>query len=367
MTPASPVALADGGQVLARRRLGRTTVEVTTLGFGGATIAGTGGRVPEQQAAATLEAAWDAGLRYFDTAPWYGRGLSELRVGRLLRERPRDQFVVSTKVGRILRAPRDTASFDSAPWPGGLPFEVQFDYSYDGILRAYEDSLQRLGLARIDLAIVHDLDLGVHQPEARWHAHMAQLITGGWRALDQLRADGVVGGIGVGINPVGMIPRFLELFDPDFFLLAGRYTLMEQDTLTAELPACLERGVGIVIGAVFNSGLLATGPVAGARYDYREATPDRLDKAGRIQTVCQRYGVPLMAAALQFPLGHPAVATVIPGPVTPEQVQLNLAGVCHPIPAELWRELKAEELIRGDAPTPPEGVALHARQAVRGS
>jgi len=350
----------NSGSPLPRRRLGRTRVEVTTLGFGGATIGGIGGRVSEAQAAATLEAAWDAGLRYFDTAPWYGRGLSELRVGRLLREQPREEFVVSTKVGRILRAPRDVATFDSSPWSSGLPFEVLFDYTYDGILRAYEDSLQRISLPRIDLAIVHDLDLGAHAPEARWNAMMAQLITGGWRALDELRAAGVIGGIGVGINPLGMIPRFLDLFDPDFFLVAGRYTLMEQDTLTAELPACVERGVGIVIGAVFNSGLLATGPVPGARYDYREAAPDKLDKAGRIQAVCQRYGVPLAAAALQFPLSHPAVASVIPGPVTPEQVQLNLAAASHPIPAELWRELKAEKLIRDEAPTPSGGVPVYA-------
>lgn len=345
---------------LGRRRLGRTGVEVTTLGFGGATIGGIGGRVPEAQAQATLEAAWGAGLRYFDTAPWYGRGASELRVGRLLRERPRQEFVISTKVGRILRAPRDPASFDTTPWPGGLPFEVHFDYSYDGIRRAYEDSLQRLGLPRIDLAIVHDLDLGYHAPAARWNALVGQLITGGWRALAELRAAGIIGGIGVGINPMGMIPRFLELFDPDFFLLAGRYTLMEQDTLDAELPACVERGVGIVIGAVFNSGLLATGPVPGARYDYREARPEELDKAGRIQAICQRHGVPLAAAALQFPLGHPAVASVIPGPVTPEQVQLNVAAVTHPIAADVWRELKAERLIREDAPTPEARGAMHA-------
>ena len=180
---------------------------------------------------------------------------------------------------------------------------------------------------------------------------MGQLITGGWQALADLRSAGLIRGIGVGINPLGMIPRFLELFDPDFFLLASRYTLMEQETLTAELPACVERGVGIVIGAVFNSGIGATGPAPGARYDYRPATPPELDKAARIQAVCRRHGVPLAAAALQFPLGHPAVAAVIPGPITPEQVRLNLAGFRHPIPSDLWGELKAERLLREDAPT----------------
>ena len=341
---------------LERRKLGRTDVELTTLGFGGATIGEVGVRVSEAQATATLERAWRSGVRYFDTAPGYGRGLSELRVGRLLREQPRDEFVISTKVGKMLRPPRDVDTFAALQRPGGLPFEVLFDYSYDGILRAYEDSLQRLGLPRIDLAIVHDLDLGYHAPEARWAALMAQLITGGWRALDELRAAGVIRGIGVGINPLGMIPRFLELFDPDFFLVAGRYTLMEQDTLSEELPACVERGVGVVIGAVFNSGLLATGPVAGARYNYREALPEHVAKAARIQAVCERYGVPLAAAALQFPLVHPAVASVIPGPATPEQVELNVAAFCQPIPTDLWRELKAEHLLLEDAPTPSGGA-----------
>lgn len=348
---ADTIAGSSGDLALERRQLGRTGVAVTALGFGGATI-GINPTVTEAQAQATLQAAWDAGLRYFDTAPWYGRGLSELRVGQLLRGLPRDEFVLSTKVGRVLRAPVNPYAPDATPQSGGLPFEVRFDYSRDGIMRAFEDCLQRLGLTRIDLAIVHDLDLGYHAPQPRWDALMGQLITGGWRALADLRAAGLIRGIGVGINPHGMIPRFLDLFDPDFFLLAGRYTLMEQESLNAELPACVERGVGIVIGAVFNSGILATGPVPGARYDYRPATPPELDKAARIQAVCQRHGVPLVAAALQFPLAHPSVASVIPGPITPEQVGHNLAGIRHPIPADLWHELKAEQLLREDAPTP---------------
>lgn len=334
-----------------RRQLGRTGVEVTALGFGGATI-GIDPSVSETQAQATLQTAWDAGVRYFDTAPWYGRGLSELRVGQLLRGLPRDEFILSTKVGRVLRAPVNPYAPVNSPQPGGLPFEVRFDYSRDGIMRAYEDCLQRLGLTRIDLAIVHDLDLGYHAPQPRWDALMGQLITSGWQALADLRSAGLIKGIGVGINPHDMIPRFLECFDPDFFLLAGRYTLMEQESLSAELPACVERGVGIVIGAVFNSGIGATGPIPGARYDYRPATQPELDKAARIQAICQRHGVPMAAAALQFPLGHPAVASVIPGPITSEQVDLNLAGFNHPIPADLWHELKSERLLREDAPTP---------------
>jgi D-threo-aldose 1-dehydrogenase len=181
---------------------------------------------------------------------------------------------------------------------------------------------------------------------------MAQLITTGWRALADLRATGVIGGIGVGINPLGMIPRFLELFDPDFFLLAGPYTLMDQSPLDSELRACVERGVGIVIGAVFNSGILATGPVPGARYQYREPTPEQIDKVTRIEAVCKRHGVPIAAAALQFPLAHPAVAAVIPGPERPEHVRSNVDAVRHTIPAQLWQELKAEGLLRENAPTP---------------
>ena len=337
---------------LARRRLGRTGMEITTLGFGGATIGGLPAPIPETQASATLEAAWEAGLRYFDTAPWYGRGVSELRVGRLLRERPRGEFVLSTKVGRILRAPRELASFDPAPWPGGLPFEVVFDYSYDGVMRAYEDSLQRLGLPRLDLAIIHDLDYVHHTPEVRVNAYLGQLATGGFRALADLRAAGLIRGIGVGINEDGMIPRFLELFDVDFFLVAGRYTLTEQGTLDTELAACLERGLGIVIGAVFNSGILATGAVPGARYNYADPTPEQVATVERAQAVCRRHGVPLAAAALQFPLGHPAVASVIPGPMRPEHVARNVDNLSLSIPAELWAELKAAGIVRPDAPTP---------------
>jgi D-threo-aldose 1-dehydrogenase len=337
-----------------RRRLGRTQVQVTRLGCGGAPIGGTGGPVDDEQAQTTLAAAWDAGIRYFDTAPWYGRGLSELRFGRMLQHHPRQDFVLSTKVGRILRAPTDAAEIVARPGHVGLPFEVRFDYTYDGILRAFDDSLQRLGLPRIDLAIVHDLDYGYHAPQARFDALMAQLITSGWRALEELRAGGVIGGIGVGINPLGMIPRFLELFDPDFFLLAGPYTLMDQSPLTSELPACVERGVGIVIGAVFNSGILATGAVPGVRYQYRPANPEQIEKVTRIQAVCKRHGVPMVAAALQFPLAHPAVAAVIPGPERPEHVRSNVDALRFPIPAHLWQELKAEGLLRVDAPTPAD-------------
>jgi D-threo-aldose 1-dehydrogenase len=343
-----------------RREIGRTGVRVTPLGFGGATIGRHLGSGADADAQAALQVSWDAGVRYFDTAPWYGRGLSELRVGAFLRNQPGDHFVLSTKVGRILRPGRDPLPPQVrtvANQAAGLQSEVIFDYGYSGIRRAFEDSLQRLGLSRIDLAIVHDLDLGYHAPVARWDAYVADLVRGGWRALQELRAAGTIAGIGFGINPLGMIPRFLDLFDDiDFFLLAGRYTLLEQDALEVELPACTDRGVSIVIGAVFNSGILATGPVSGAQYDYRDAPSHVLEKSGRILAVCNRYDVPPVAAALQFPLGHPAVVAVIPGPIRAEEARANAEAFARPIPAAFWRDLKADGLLRPDAPVPDESA-----------
>jgi D-threo-aldose 1-dehydrogenase len=334
------------------RALGRTDVRLTQLGFGGASIGELFVKVPEADSLACLVAAWESGIRYFDTAPWYGRGLSELRTGAGLRDRPRDEYVLSTKVGRWLRAPADPGRFSTAPWTGGLRFEVVFDYSYDGIMRAYEQSQLRIGLTRYDLAIVHDLDPGYHAPEWRLESYFAQLATGGFRALSELKAAGLIRGIGAGINAVGLIPRFLDLFDMDFFLVAMPYTLLQQEVLREEFPRCVERGVGFVIGAVFSSGVLATGAVPGAHYNYAPAPPDVLERVRRIEAVCARHGVPLPAAALQFPLGHPGVASVIPGASRPAQVERNVAAFRHPIPADLWTELKAERLLSEDAPVP---------------
>jgi D-threo-aldose 1-dehydrogenase len=336
----------------ARRTLGRTNVSVTPLGLGGVALGDLYQRVTDDQADAALQAAWGAGLRYFDTAPWYGRGLSEHRFGRFLYQKARSDFVLSTKVGRILRAAIQPESFNPAPWVGGLPFEVVFDYTYDGIMRAYEDSLQRLGMPRIDMALIHDLDMWYHAPEVRLNAYLSQLVTSGWRALEELRKAGLLRAVGVGINELGMIPRFLEMLDLDFVLLALRYTLMEQDTLDIELPLCLERNVAVVVGAVFNSGLLATGAIAGAKYNYADPRPQDLEKVRRIEAVCKRYGVPLPAAALQFPFGHPGVAALVLGAFTPDQVRTNVEHFQRAIPTDLWAELKAGGLLRKDAPTP---------------
>ena len=331
------------------RKLGRTSVELTQLGFGAARLGELFVRVSEEESRGTLQALWEHGVRYFDTAPLYGLGLSEHRVGSFLFEKPRQEFVLSTKVGRILRAPDDRANFKDPLFLGGLPFDQVFDYSYDGIMRSYEDSLQRLRLNSIDLLVIHDLELCHHGENLQ--AYRDQLTGSGWRALEELRSIGDVRAIGAGINEQGGIPWFLEQLDLDFFVVAWPYTILEQDALE-ELPLCQERGVGIIVATVFSSGILATGPIEDAKHNYRNASPDTLEKVSRIAQVCRRHNVSMAAAALQFPLAHPGVACVIPGAQEPRQVAENVAHFREEIPSALWRELKAEGYIRHDAPTP---------------
>ena len=339
-----------------RREVKTTGVHLTEIGLGGAPLGSMRTLVSEEDATATLAAAWESGIRYFDTAPWYGRGLSERRFGTFLAGKPRDQFVISTKVGRLLQPLTDPKHFDPAPWAGSLPFDTAFDYTYDGIMRAFEDSLQRLGLPSIDLLLVHDLDSGYHRPAEKLDAYWAQLATSGWRALQHLRDSHTVRGIGAGINYVGLIPRFLDNFDVDLFLLASPYTLLDQGALESELPLCVERNVGIVIGAVFNSGILATGATDHAQYNYSDADSAVVHKVRRIQSVCEQYATSVRAAALQFPLAHPAVVSVIPGAFAPEQVQQNVQEFQKAIPDDLWGELKQQGLIAEGAPTPRVAV-----------
>ncbi len=336
----------------ATRLLGRTGVAVTQLGFGGAPLGELYSKLPEETAQGTIAAAYGSGVRYFDTSPWYGHGLSEHRLGHFLRDQPRESFVLSTKVGRVYARPTGKESVDMSLWAGGLPFVPRFDYTYDGVMRSYEDSQQRLGLNRVDLLLIHDLDLQYHKTEEGVERCMRELDEGGWKALDELKSAGEITGIGAGINHTGMVPRFLERFEVDFFLIAMPYTLIDQDPLEVELPGCVKKGVGIVVGSPLASGILATGAVEGAKYNYAPATVEILDKVCRIQSVCDRHEVPLAAAALQFPLGHPSVAAVIPGAVAPEEVRANVRMMQTDIPAGLWRELKAEGLLRADAPTP---------------
>jgi D-threo-aldose 1-dehydrogenase len=334
------------------RKLGRAAVEVSELGLGTAPLGDLFEIVEEDESRALFAAAWDGGVRYYDTSPWYGLGQAEHRVGRALYRKPRDQFAISSKVGRLIRRPLKPGPYRHGEWLGGLEFDPVFDYSYDGVMRSFEDSLQRLGINRIDVLLIHDLDTWHFKTEARTGPYMNQLYTSGWRALEELRDRGVIKGIGAGFNTMGTIPKYLELYDIDFFLIAMRYTLLEQDVLDVEFPRCAERGVGIIIGGPYNSGITASGTGPNAMYNYAPAGEEIQARVRRIEAVCARHGAPLAAAALQFPLGHPIVASVIPGAISRAQVEMNMAAFRHAIPADFWAELKHEKLIRADAPTP---------------
>ena len=336
----------------AKRQLGRTGLALTQLGMGTAPLGDLWERVPEERAQATLAAAWQSGVRYFDTAPWYGNTLAEQRLGHFLRQQPRAEFAISTKVGRVYTRPQDPDRFDPGFWAGGLQFQLHFDYGYDGVMRSFEDSLHRLGLPRVDLLVIHDVDRGYHGDDAGVERCFAQLDGGGIRALQELKAAGDIKGFGAGVNESPMLGRFLDRFELDFFLVAMPYTLLDQAPLDDALPRCVDRGIGIVIGSPYASGILATGAIEGARYNYAPATPEILEKTRKIQAVCEHHGVPLPAAALQFPLGHPAVAAVIPSAVTPEEAVRNAATMRVEVPAGLWTELKAEGLLQREAPVP---------------
>ena len=308
--------------------------------------------IPEEAAQKTLAAAWDAGIRVFDTAPFYGFGLSEERFARLLPEKPRNEYVLSTKIGRVLEDcdPEDVPESHFFDTPNRT---FRYDYSYDGVMRSHEDSLRRLNLDRIDILLVHDLDDSNHGSADVTDRYVRQLFSeGGFRALTELRASGAVAAIGGGLNEWQACERLLELGDFDCFLLAGRYTLLEQEALDSFLPLCQERGVGVILGGPFNSGILATGPVAGAYYNYAPAPSDILARVTRIEAVCIAHGVRLIEAALHFVLAHPAITTVIPGANAPEQVTANLALLRAHIPPSLWSDLKTEGLILDIAPVP---------------
>jgi D-threo-aldose 1-dehydrogenase len=323
---------------------------VTRLGLGTAPLGDLFTVVGDDGARAVLTASVEEGVTLLDTAPYYGLGLSEHPVGGFVRSIDRDRVVVATKVGRLLMpVPRGREREDTF-WAGGLRFDYRFDYSYDGVLRSHHDSLQRLGLDRVEMLAIHDLDLDHFAGDA-FEDRLRELAGGGVRALDELRSSGAVRAIGLGINTLGSIPRVLDLIELDYVIVAMPYTLLDQDALDHELPLCVERGVSVVIGAVFASGLLADDSGAGT-YDYAAAPPAVLERARGIRAVCDRHGVSISAAALQFPLGHPAVAAVIPGALTAAQVHENAARFRAEIPAVLWDELKDEGLLRDDAPTP---------------
>ena len=339
----------EAGKQVPTRQVGRTDLRTTLLGLGTVAIGNFGRVTPDADAASLIDAAWNAGIRYFDTAPLYGHGLAELRLGAGLRWRPADEFVLSSKVGRILK-PARRQDIDFAPWVDGAPFVRDFDYSYDGTMRAFEDSLQRMGLERMDICFIHDIDVancGARQPEV-----FEQAMTDCWRALASLRDQGVVKAIGVGVNEWEVCHEALKRRDFDCFLLAGRYTLLEQDAIDSFLPLCEERGASVIVGGGFNSGILATGAVEGALYNYHPAPPEVLGRVRRIEQVCARHGVPLPAAALQFVVAHPAVCSFVAGIRNVGQLESNLAWFNASIPAGFWNDLRAEGLLSEKAPTP---------------
>ena len=324
-------------QPLDRTQIGSTELRVTRLGIGGAPIGSLFRTVSEDDACATVLRGLELGLNYIDTAPLYGHGVSEMRLGRVLKDVPRDSFVLSTKVGRVLNpvdSPPVSPHFPSLP-----KLEAVFDYSRDGILRSLEESLQRLSLDRVDIAYIHDAD-----------DHWDQAICEAYPTLAELRSQGVVKAIGVGMNQWEMEARFAREGDFDCFLLAGRYTLLDQSSLAELMPVCLEKNVSLVLGGPYNSGILASDLGPGATYDYESAPVEIIERARRIKAVCDRYVVPLKAAALQFGLIHPAVAATIPGPRSVSEVEENFRMAGHPIPGDLWAELKHEGLIDPQSP-----------------
>jgi D-threo-aldose 1-dehydrogenase len=351
---ATMIADAHARNMRKRKFMARSGVELqfTELGFGAAPLGNLYRPLTEKEARATLDAAWGAGCRYYDTAPLYGLGLSETRLNGFLRAKPRDSYLLSTKVGRLLElcAPKDRAR-------QGAFFETpsrreRFDYSYDGVMRSLEFSLERLGVDHIDIVYAHDVDVFTHGTKLASDERIKEFMEGGYKALIKLRDEGAIKAIGAGINEWQVAENLARSGDFDVFLLAGRYTLLEQEALESFLPYCVEKNIGVVIGGPFNSGILATGPKHGAFYNYEPATREILERVGKIQAICKAHDVKLPEAALRFPLGHPAIVSVIPGGQKPSEVRRNAEMIAKKIPPALWRDLKAAGLMRADAPAP---------------
>jgi len=334
------------------RRLTRTGHALSALGLGTAPLGGLLAGVADGAARDTIDAAWNAGIRYVDTAPFYGHGLAEHRLGEAMRHRPRDEWTLSTKVGRLLRplgrgAKPTTPAAGGDAWVEPLPFEPVFDYSAGGLRRSIEDSLQRLGTQRIDMALVHDIGRYTHgdQHDRYWR----QLTDGGgFRELEDLKREGLVGAIGLGVNEWQVVMDAMQHIDLDCTLLAGRYTLLEQGALTPFLETCVQREVGVVIGGPFNSGILA----GGSTFDYAEAPAAVVRRVRQLRDSCDAFGIPLPAAALQFPMAHPAVVSCIPGARNAAELEQVMAWWQLDIPTELWRSLREGGLLDEAVPLP---------------
>jgi D-threo-aldose 1-dehydrogenase len=327
---------------IAKVQIGRTDLRVSRLGFGGVPLGGLYKDVSEDEADATVRRALDLGINYFDTAPIYGFGKSEIRLGREFAQRSRDSIVVATKVGYTL-VPEDGGRdekvfhrFDNVP-----PMRPVFDYSYDGIMRTFEGSLQRLNLSRVDI-------LNIHDPDDHWEKAIGIV----YPALHKLRSEGVVRAIGVGMNQAEMLARFAREGDFDCLLVAGRYTLIDHTGLRELLPICERKHISVIVGGPYNSGILATGARPGATYNYVDASPAVLEKVAAIEAVCGRHDVPLRAAALQFPMAHPSVAAIIPGARSVVEVAENVRLLSLSIPDDFWKELQHLHLLPPEAPVP---------------
>ncbi|MEP2641049.1 aldo/keto reductase [Roseobacter sp.] len=333
-------------------RIGNGGLTFTELGFGTAPLGNLYRAISDDAARATLDAAWDGGVRYFDTAPLYGMGLSETRLNGFLRGKPRDRYVLSSKVGRLMQHCAPEHRSGVGKWFDVPQRREQFDYTYDGVMRSVEHSFSRLGVDRIDILYVHDLCAFSHGSQDASDMRVQEFFGGrGYDAMISLRDQGMVKAIGGGVNEWQVCQTLAERGDFDLFLLAGRYTLLEQDALTSFLPLCEARGIGIVTGGPYNSGILATGAKPGAYYNYDPAPQHILDKVTAIEATCRNHGVRMIDAAFQFPLLHPAHVTVVPGGQGVDEMDSNLQASQAQIPADLWADLKSQGLVRADAPT----------------
>ena len=333
-------------------RHGTGGLTFTELGFGTAPLGNLYRAITDAEAADILDRAWDAGVRYYDTAPLYGLGLSETRLNRFLRGKSRADYILSTKVGRILKASDPERRDGIGKW-FDVPSRTEvYDYTYDGVMRSLEFSLERLGVDRVDILFAHDLDVFNHGTQDVLDAKLNELMAGGYKALLDLRESGVIGAFGAGVNEWQTCQWLTERGDFDIFLLAGRYTLLEQEALNSFLPLAETRGIGVVIGGPYNSGILATGPRPGAFYNYDPAPEDILARVGQIQETCSRHDVRMLDAAFQFPLGHPTVLSIIPGGQGVAEMESNVAAAKAKIPPALWADLKQHDLMHPDAPTP---------------
>ena len=332
-------------------RLGNGGLTLTELGMGTAPLGNLYRAISDDEAHAVLERAWEAGVRYYDTAPLYGFGLAETRLNRFLRDKPREDYVLSTKVGRLLHPCPPEARTGIGKWFDVPSRREIYDYSYDGVMRSIEASMERLGVDRVDMLFVHDIDVPNHGSREAVLAKCDQLMAGGYHALERLRSEGTIKAFGAGVNEWEVCQHLAERGDFDLFLLAGRYTLLEQEALNSFLPLAQSRGIGIITGGPYNSGILATGPVKGAYYNYDEAPTEILEKVRQIESLCKDHGVRLVDAAFQFPLLHPTTLSVIPGGQGQGEMESNIEAARAKIPPALWADLKSAGLMQQGAPT----------------